>query len=312
MKAQLLKKVVAGIGAVTLLTVNAMSFVVVDAANIPTLAVTTAASSPVTSIVFTPVTALTAGSTIIVGYPATYTDGSLVFGDIAADNAAHDITPGTIVVDIANNTITIPVTAVTTGTSPVTLTLSNGHLVAPASGNDTFSVSTSVGDAGIEVESLGGANAVVVSATVLPTLTMSLDGNSLAFGTLTPSAVTTAQGAGGHAYLGVSLATNAAAGATVTMASANAGKLVDGAKQIPAIGTAITGTAGVEYDTAASTVSSIPDATKDLTSSRTVLDTNNLPTAAATVHIVAKASVSAVTPAGNYSDTLTFTAAGSF
>ena len=327
MKTPLLHKVVAGLGVAMLLTMNASNFLVANAANISTLAVTggTGNATAVTAITFTPVTPLTSGSTIVVSYPAAFTDAGLVLGDVAADNAVGggDFVAGTIVVDTAANTITVPVTTVTTGASPVTLTLSNAHLKSPASAAASlasFTVSTSVGDAGATIVSVNSGDTVAVTATVLPTLTLSIDSNTLAFGTLSAGSVTTAQSGLAQTYVQVGIATNANGGAAVTLTSGNNGALKDGGKTIPAQASAlIAGTAGVAYHigtvsgASAGATSTITTGTYvDLTSPAVVLNTNNKPTVTQTAQIIPTATISAITPAGNYTDTLTITAAGTF
>ena len=323
MKISLFSRAVAGMGAVMLLAMNASSFLVVNAAptNIADLAVTggTGNATAVANISFTPSNPLTNGSTIIVSYPAAFTDGSLVAGDVAVANGAADLTHGTIVVSTAAKTITIPVTTAGTAGSLVTLTLSNAHLTSPASPNPslaTFTVSTSVGDGGADVVSVNNGDQVTVSATVLPTLTLSLDSTSLAFGTL-DSTVKTAVSNTTKPYIQVGIATNAQGGAIVTMADAHNGALQDGhGDTIPAATSALTpATSGVTYDVATVNGSSTVTAGTYLNltgGNAPVLDTNHTPSAGVTANIESKATISATQVAGNYADTLTFTAAGTF
>ena len=314
----LFKKFLAGIWIFSLMVLN-FWFFISDAANIRTVNVnwwsTLAANAIVTTISFTPSTALTNGSTIVIGYPTNFTDTSLVIWDISVANAARNLVAGTIVLDTTANTITIPVTTAGTAWSIVTITFANSHLVAPASWITTFTVSTSKWDSGASIITIALANQVAVSATVLPILTLTVDSNSLSFWTLDQT-VKTAQSSIPHRYIQVWIATNSNGWAIVTLRSTNNGRLLDWWKTINASTVALTpGVSWVSYETASkSWNSSIADSTiLDLTSwSAAILNTNGWISANQTVNIVAKATTSITQAAGNYSDTLTFTATWTF
>lgn len=320
--ATLLRKSLALVSATALVLSNASSLLgTASAANLTTVAVNGGsiinATTQVTTVSFTPVTALTNGSVVYVTYPSTYTDTGLVFGDIDVANGATDLTEGVITVDTTANLITIPVTTVTTGTSPVTLTFSNSHLASATAEVATFAVSTSVGDRGVVAVSTASANVVAVSATVLPSLSMALVTTNANLGILSSSAVTDSAG-----QTAVTVSTNAGAGYSLSasattsdatnmpLASRNAlgtpgtpgfGVFV-GSVSDAANGGVLTSVAGFNSTTAATAINGTPAAIASSTG----------PANGDVVNVKYAGGISALTPAGAYTLTTTYTISGSF
>ena len=289
-----IKKVVAGASAIAILTMNMMNFT----ANATSVAVTWITRISATSYTLTSaagfITWVWASCTVKVTDSTnpvnTYTftwSGCTVTdaNNLALINSAHDF----------NN-------------SYVTATFTTS--------NTAWATSFGAGTATIWVVASGTQNNVQVTATVEPILSMTVSNNILAFGSLNSATVTQAMaGDWVTPHITLWVATNATAGTIVTMASANAGKLVDWTNNIIAqISDPVAGTAWVAYRTNWKTwASTIADLTYlNLSAPVTILNTNNLPTASTTVNIEGRATVSPVTPAGNYTDNLTFTVTGTF
>jgi large repetitive protein len=304
-----LKKSIALASTFAILAINTVS---VNAANITTLAVnggtTLAASTTITTLSFTPVTALTNGSTVTVSYPATVNDTGLVSGDIAVAAAGH--TFGAVTVDTANNLLAIPVTT-GAAAAAVTLTFSNGTFVGPASGNISFSVITSVGDSGASLIYVAGSNAVNVTATVVPTLSMSLNTLTMALGNLNSSTYQTAAAT-------LTVSTNAIGGATAAMASTG---LKSATREIGVTDIHATAqTAATDYykvSTNGTPVFTDANDALDNAGGTDMLATQNVyttgaPVSGATTTVTVGSKIDATTEAGNYADTLTFTVTGSF
>lgn len=262
------------------------------------------ATEAVATVVFTPVTALTNGSSIVVTYPSTFTDTSFVAGNVTPTQTGA--TFGTPVVDTTANTITLPVTT-GGGTNAVTVTIAS-NLVAPASGIASFGVSTSVGDTGAVLVSVANANQVAVTATVLPTLTLALSGTPT-LGTVG----TTRLNSTGNTTLTVS--TNAANGYTLQAAATTsdatdmplvASNTLEGAAAgFAAFVASVTGaTADADFSTQTST--GVLSGTAQDIAARTGVAASD------TVVVTYSARAIATTPADNYTMTTTFTATASF
>ncbi len=217
---------------------------------------------------------------------------------------------GTVVQGL-NSTLAATATGITitkTGGGNATFTFTPG-----VAGN--FGVSV-VGTAnfGAAVVSFGNANVVTVSATVIPTLSLNLANPTVAFGVLTPGTV-----ASGSTTPVLTVKSNASAGYTLQIASTNSGML-SGTDLIASANELLTDNNGEGYGIQASktgsgtisapyaglsgdTVAAVGAAVPLMTGTRTAGDTATL---------TLKALASASTAAGNYTDTLTFTLAGTF
>lgn len=117
---------------------------------------------------FTPATPITNGSTITIGTPSGYTGfATLVDADVAV--AGTNITSSSETFSSPNITSTLVTSA--NVTTAVTITISNAKLsTAATAGNYAFSIITSVGDFGAVLQYVGLANIVNVSGIVAPTL----------------------------------------------------------------------------------------------------------------------------------------------
>lgn len=160
----------------------------------------------------------------------------------------------------------------------------------------------------------GTYNDVTVSATVVPVLTMSLDTNTLALGTLTTAAYQSA-------VVNVTTATNAVGGADVAMASVGLKDTVVGAEIGVTDIDATAQTAATDYykvsTNAAPVLTDVNDALAnaggtDMVASQVVLNGTTPTDSSITTKVTVGSKIGATTEAGNYSDTLTFTVTGSF
>ena len=283
---------------------RAAALVAIDANGGTTLA----ASATITTVHFTPITALTNGSTVVVSYDANIVDTGLVAGDIAVTNTGG--TFGASTVDTVANTITIPVTTAGTGTSVVTLTFSNAHFKAPATGVVTIGVGTSVGDTGAVAIYVAGANQVTIGVNVTPMLSMTL-ANTVTF---LGSVGTTRINSGAATTLTVS--TNATSGYTLTanavpsdatnMNIQNASAL----NNTTAPGFALYGTSGA--NASGNFVSSGIANTVNLHAGAQAIAHATVPIANDATVVGYSAQGAALTPAGNYTLTTTYTVTGGF
>lgn len=269
------KKVIAGVTAVTIVAMNGASFVA-NAAGVNDGAAVVAAGVGITI--------TSASSTFAATCSAVITRTNLGGGTTVIPNTCA-VTDGT----------TLALTAATVAANEYyTVTFSsNGFYGSATAGNTT--------------------NNVVVSATVVPTLTMAVSAATIALGTLGTAAYNTAATT-------VTVSTNANGGTTVAMASTG---LKDATinKQIgvTAIG-ATPQTAATDYykvSTNASPVIVDGNTTLAAAGGTDMLATQNVyttagPVAAAATLVTVGAKIAATTEAGTFADTLTFTVTGSF
>ncbi|HRI36439.1 MAG TPA: hypothetical protein PK765_05230 [bacterium] len=279
------------------------------AANITDIQVnggtTLTASQTITTIAFSVPTNV---ASVVVTYPSTVDDTGFVNGDVAVGGVID--TPSNIAVSTSNNTITFDSDG-STSAGVATITLSNAHFVAPASGLISFSVSAGA-DQGAAIIAVAGSNQVVVSATIVPTLSMAINTTNANLGTLSPSAPTVSTGGSD-----ITVATNAANGYTLSAAG-----LSSDATNMPLdASTDLTnGVAGFGIYVSGATDSATidegfdNDSTSDLalTGSAQAIASKNAPTASSVVTVKYKGSAAAITPAGNYTLTTTYTISGSF
>jgi hypothetical protein len=269
---------------------------------------TLAASTEVTTISFSVPANVGA---VTVTYPSAIADGSLVVGDVAVNNVAGDIGATGIAVDTTANTISFSGDGTSTA-DVATITLSNTHFTGPANGNISFTVIAVKADGtsnqGATVVPVAGANQVVVSATVVPTLSMDIATANANLGTLSASAPSVSTGGSD-----ITVVTNAANGYTlsaaglssdaVNMPLASSSSLTNG---VAGFGIYVVGaTADEGFDN---------DGNADLAlgGTATAIASKNAPTASDVVTVKYKGSASALTPAKSYTLTTTYTISGSF
>lgn len=318
------KKVVAGLSALTILAASTLN---VNAANISDVTVNTdndvAANEVVTSIAFTPATALVDGDSFIVTYDADMVDTSFADANVTAVSNGDGVFAATV--DTTNNLINVAVT--TAGTTPaatVTLTL-DANLVAPATADIVSFGVIHGGDTGVSTVYVENENDVVVTANVLPVLTMVIDNATVDLGNLSSSQVEDSD-----SDTSITIATNANGGYILSAeateftgaATSNVIPFVTRAAQaINTEGFSIDAT--VTKDAAGDvTVNGDGDATANggegVASTFAVSDTTaNLVESDGTtdgdvIAVNYAASISAVTEADNYSTTVTYTLTGRF
>lgn len=175
-----------------------------------------------------------------------------------------------------------------------------------------------IGDFGATTVIKSTQNQVAVTATVEPILTFVLDTNSVALGTL-PIAADDFANDDGSAAINPTVSTNAAGGVVVDMASAGLATAVAeiGVTDIAAVPS----TAATDYYKVSTNVA--PDFTDtddgltgaggtDMLATQQVYSSGNAPVSAGTVAVAIAARADATTEAGNYADTLTFSATATF
>ncbi len=311
------------------------------------------------TIYFVTPTGLTAGQDITLTFSADFTGvSSIVFGDvdfatgdsatctsasyteqtlagtpsgatwgIGASGQVITITSGTGTVT-ANRCVRIKIgtnaTSGTTGSNQI----SNGA----ADDDDTLAVGGTFGDSGTLSYDIISDDQVSISATVAPTISFTVDDNTVGFGTLSSSTGRWATGdtTGGNASAGstptaahtLTVGTNAASGYSVTYYGAT---LTSGGNTITAasITTDSDGTTGSEQF--ALSVSASGDATiasgyargtnsswNFVANTATTIVSETVPTATETLSVSYLANISTLTEAGSYSTTLTYIATGNF
>ncbi len=219
-------------------------------------------------------------------------------------------------------------TSGTTGTNQI----SNGS----ADDDDTVAVSGTFGDTGTMAIDIITNDQVVITATVNPTITFTVDDNAIGFGTLTSTtgrwATADASGADASATTptaanSFTIATNAASGYSITY---NGATLTSGANTIDALDGSPAavdedsdGTPGQEeFGLSVSTNGNATIATgyqrdsvadfKFIESTATTIVSETVPTATETLSISYLANIAGSTEPGSYTTTITYIATGNF
>ena len=173
----------------------------------------------------------------------------------------------------------------------------------------TITYSDDAGNFGLAMLNTGTSNQVTVTATVEPTLTFDLDTSAIALGVLAPGTTTTGA-------VVATTATNAQSGLVVSMdanglstgntaSDKHIGELVNSGS----VATDASDTYEVESST---TTSATVLNSVNVAATQTVLTANNVADANAITTVTVKATAQATTEAGNYADTLTFSATATF
>lgn len=186
---------------------------------------------------------------------------------------------------------------------------------AGVQGQPTFD-SNVVWDDNFPGTATGTVTGVQVTASVLPTLNMTLSDSVIALGNITP-------GTAKNGTLDIEVGTNAANGVTITARSANGGLVKTDDPTIfinstngdnytyASTANAIDSTIGTFTSTGDLTATEVTDNTtehKIYETNKPELDDN----AAADVTFTVEVDVDAETPAGDYTDEITFTVTGNF
>lgn len=304
-----LRKVLVSVSGIALLAMETLMYVP---------AVSAASSTVVTTGSTTTSVAVTFGTVFAAWQKVTISVKRLNGTNAGIDisSIAADVTVGGVAVDSVdvNNADSITVT-VWAGATDGTIAIANA--VLPDNENYSVSVSTDAGGYGEGQLTLGAptSNVVNVSASVIPTLSMTLTNQTINFGTLIQW--TTATAASGTV---IAVATNAANGYTVKVASANwslagtatpitsaTADLSVAAKWywIQAASTAWAPSLDAAYNLAASNVWQLQTTAQDLFT-KNALTTNDQ------VTVTYKAKIDNTIVAGNYADTLTYTITWNF
>ena len=334
------KQIRQGVAASLILLASSVSYIsgpTVQAAGV-TLTVTPSTQNTATngnvSITFTPVTAVTNGSTITFSIPSGYTGGaSLLDADVTVTGT--NIT-STVESAFTATSFSSTITASANVTTPITIVIGGTNkLTSPvAAGNNPFALTTSVGDTGANFQYVGQANVVQVRGYVAPSLsfvirdsTDTANTNTCDLGTITTSSVATCSyrlkvGANGTGYVisvntsgnftnGSTFFTNAAAGTAGTGGTAfaagteNYGVVVT--HSTPSNGTSTLASAynaGATNRVAYNNTTAAP--------LLTVVGQNNPTTTAHSSLVTHAAAASSVTPSGAYTQTVTYTVAPTF
>jgi hypothetical protein len=323
-------KSISGLLVLVLVATSLTSTIASYAAGVPiTVAPSTATPSVGTTpaLTFTTTAVVPIGGTIQVTRPTTaYTGTAALAVSAGAIGATTNTVSGTESVSTATVTTAIPAGALTVTVSGLTSS-------ATAS-NNSFKVYTSAGDYGANFQYVGAANVVAVRARVPLVLSFAIrnttdtaDTNICDLGDLTTTAI-------GNCEYRLKVTTNAKAGYTINVNTS--GNLTNGTDNFANAAAGAAGTAqaaGTELYGAKITAGSITGAAGTVTlatpysgannvsyvnTTAAALLTANKPNAPATTDLTNttlvrhEAAISANTPAGFYTQTVTYTIAPSF
>ena len=331
------KQIRQGVAASLILLASSVSYIsgpTVQAAGV-TLTVTPSTQNTATngnvSITFTPVTAVTNGSTITFSIPSGYTGGaSLLDADVTVTGT--NIT-STVESAFTATSFSSTITASANVTTPITIVIGGTNkLTSPvAAGNNPFALTTSVGDTGANFQYVGQANVVQVRGYVAPSLSFVIrdsadttNTNICDLGTITTSSVATCSyrlkvGANGTGYvISVNTSGNFTNG-TTSFANAAAGTagtaFVAGTENYGTVITPSTPSNGTSTLAAAYNAGATNRVAYNNTSAATLLTIvgqNNPTTTAHSSLVTHAAAASSVTAAGAYTQTVTYTVAPTF
>ncbi len=275
-----------------------------------TMTLQTTSVSATNNFSFDAVSGIPASGTVTITFPSGFT--SVTVGSATSSMSGATFAVSGNVVTVTNGT-----TAVTAGT---TVTISGITAVNPSTASSTstqyiITVSDSSGDSASIAVAIVTNSQVAISATVNPTITFSISSNSISFGVLTATTVSTQTNT-------LTLSTNASNGAGINVYDLNAGLLqnVTSGHLIASItatlaagaeGYGING-AGAGGLATVSPYNGTGDAVGALVKTAQNLASISTPVSGGTVTVNYEASISAVTPAGTYADTITFIATGNF
>ncbi len=210
----------------------------------------------------------------------------------------------------------------TTGTGPGSNQITNGAIGS----SDTIAIAGSFGDTGTAAVDIISDDQVVVTATVDPTITFTIDDNAIGFGTLGTGAAryATANAAGSGSdstAVNLTVATNASSGyflsyngATLTSGGDNIDPATitgdaDGTPGTEQFATSYTASGG---STVVTTYDNASNNWNFVASTTTTVVSRTTPTNTETIAAHYLANIGGATPAGSYSTTLTYIATGSF
>ena len=295
---------------------------------------------------FTSPTGVAAGQTITVTFPAEFTMGSVVFGDMDLLDDGVDITLAAVcatttwgaaltgqVITFTSCTGTIAAASVIRIKIGTNATGGTNQITNPAAGSYKIDIAGTFGDTGSATVQILADDQVGVSATVPQSISFSISDVTIGFGSWTgtelryatgdAAGLTTEPGAGLPSQLTAS--TNAPSGLTITIQSAgngtNAGlyKSTSPTKLIAALGPNSVVAASEGYaaygkaDTGLTIATGFTatGTTALTTSAQTFLSTTG-PVSSGVADLSLKAAIAGTTTAGSYSDTITLVCTGNF
>ncbi|MFA5188825.1 MAG: hypothetical protein WC460_05685 [Patescibacteria group bacterium] len=336
--------------AVLLMVLNTFTALPALAGGISVVSITlsnyTASAATNATIIFNPDGNINSGDGIKITFPAGYVISNVVNGDVAVTqtHTTTDITKGTA--SVSGQNLQIPITTEGDQVSgQITITISNNHITNPTAGSASFAITTwdlgadnawggSDTNADTQEDSGGaaivvGLNQVNISATVEPTLTLSLSTSTCTLGTLSTTGLSTCS-------YDTEVSTNADSGYTAYIkADGNLRNATNSITNVADATVGVTNSGGVsteeEYGISTTNASStIVDndsgsdcATLDgqlttampgsaLTTSDQSFATSSAPVSADSTTLCHAAVITGTTPAGAYAQTVTITVVGNF
>jgi hypothetical protein len=233
---------------------------------------------------------------------------ALSAGNITLTSA--NITGTTATVRVEKDGVVVPgVTATATGTVITVVDPDGTSDGAVATGYYVITFNTDTGDFGSATfDNSSTYNKVVVSATVVPTLSLSLVNNNSALGVLSPGVFSATP-----VSVDLTYSTNAKNGLTVAMASTGlkdtaAGHEINATK----ISAVATNDGLYTFATASGSGAATVNATSTGVALTQTVASTSAPVNAAVRNVKVGAQITNTTVSGNYTDTLTFTVTGTF
>lgn len=312
------------------LALVAVLFPSAQAAGLTDAVATYTAGTKTLTVTSTLANAINAGGTIRVVVRNASTQAAF---DFSANNVASAQVGGAGADTISGGTTNNGVVTITdadgtaAGSKSFTVVLTNNIAASNTALSidfETFNAAGAALDFGAAVVAIGTSNEVTVTATVEPTLSMALSSNSIALGTLTPAAVSTATNT-------VTIKTNAVSGYTLQALANDGTGTGAGLKSTTGIIPSATGstiaagtsgfgiyvsnlTATAAAGTNANTTPTVGlgNGTVPQTTALQTVSTGNGTTDGSVSTVTYKAAISAVQPSGNYSTTVTYAVTGQF
>ena len=273
------------------------------------------------TITFTTPTGIASGNTVTLTFPASsFTMGASLTGVTIADNGGTDnaVTSAGYATNVL--TITASASSVVVAGHTATIKIPSAQITNPAAGTYIVSIAGTFGDTGTFAVTILADDQIPVTASIDPTLTLTVANTALALGTLSSSSVATTSENnivvgtnGAHGYtISVKDVGN---GASPGLYSSGAGKLVASSTATLAAGTEGYG-ANCNKTSGSGACSFADGATGNVTgltlAAATFASYGSTPSGSDTFRIRVKAAIASSTPAGAYADTLTVIGTANF
>ncbi len=274
------------------------------------------------TITFTTPTGIANGNTVTLTFPSSsFTMGASLTGVTIADNGGADnaVTSASYATNVL--TITASASSVVTAGHTATIKIPSAQITNPGiAATYIITIGGTFGDTGSFAAVILSDDQIPVTASVDPTITMTVDNTTLALGTLSSSAIATTSENnivvgtnGAHGYtIAVKDAGN---GASPGLYSSGASKLVASATATLAAGTEGYG-ANCNKTSGSGSCSFADGSTNNVTgltlAGGTFASYASTPSGNDTFRIRVKAAIASNTPAGSYADTLTVIGTANF